>query len=89
MEFGKLQSLVELHLSKCFELGCLPDSIVDLSQLKTFQLCECQKLENLPVEFGKLQSLVELDLSSCSELGCLPDSIVDLSQLKTFLLRGC
>jgi Leucine-rich repeat (LRR) protein len=55
-----------------------------LSQLKTFDLQGCSKLENLPVQFGKLQSLVELDLSHCSELGSLPDSIVDLSQLKTF-----
>jgi hypothetical protein len=62
---------------------------VDLSQLKTFTLSGCKKVENLPVEFGKLQSLVELDLSECSELGCLPDSIVDLSQLKTFTLWGC
>jgi Leucine-rich repeat (LRR) protein len=79
MEFGKLQSLVELNLSYCSQLECLPDSIVHLSQLKTFRLRRCQKLENLPMEFGKLQSLVELDLSSCSKLGCLPDSIVDLS----------
>jgi Leucine-rich repeat (LRR) protein len=82
VEFGKLQSLVELDLSECSELGCLSDSIVDLAQLKTFQLKRCQKLKNLPVEFRKLQSLVELDLSECSELGCLPDSIVDLAQLK-------
>jgi Leucine-rich repeat (LRR) protein len=79
MEFGKLQSLVELDLSHCSELGCLPDSIVDLSQLKAFRLSNCHKLENLPMEFGKLQSLVELDLFGCSQLGCLPDSIVDLS----------
>jgi hypothetical protein len=39
---------------------------VDLSQLKTFQLSECHKLENLPVEFKKLHNLVELDLFSCS-----------------------
>jgi Leucine-rich repeat (LRR) protein len=89
VEFGKLQSLVELGLSECSELGYLPNSIVDLSKLKTFQLCRCQNLENLRVEFGKLQRLVELVLSSCSELGCLPDSIVDLSQLKTFPLREC
>jgi len=50
MEFGKLQSLVELHLSNCSQLGCLPDSIVNLSQLKTFHLQECDKLENLPME---------------------------------------
>jgi Leucine-rich repeat (LRR) protein len=70
-------------------LGCLPDSIVDLSQLKSFRLFNCHKLENLPMEFGKLQSLVELDLSGCSQLGCLPDSIVDLSQLKSFRLFNC
>jgi invasion protein IalB len=86
VEFEKLQSLVELDLSSCSQLGCLANSIVDLSQLKTFQVCRCEKLENLPVEFGKLQSLVELYLSECSELGCLPDSIMDLSQLKTFRL---
>jgi hypothetical protein len=54
MEFGKLQSLVELDLFGCSQLGCLPDSIVDLSQLKTFRLGGCNKLENLPMEFGKL-----------------------------------
>ncbi|KAH8942659.1 hypothetical protein BDL97_13G004500 [Sphagnum fallax] len=89
MEFGKLQSLVELDLSHCSQLGCLPDSIVNLSQLKTFRLQGCAKFEELPMEFGKLQSLVELDLSHCSQLGCLPDSIVNLSQLKTFQLEGC
>ncbi len=62
---------------------------MDLSQLKTFQLSECHKLENLPMEFRKLHSLVELDLSSCFEFGCLPYSIVDLSQLKTFRLSEC
>jgi hypothetical protein len=84
MEFEKLQSLVQVHLSGCSELGCLFDSIVVLSHLKTFRLLACRKLENLPMEFGKLQTLVELDLSSCSKLGCLRDSIVDLSHFKTF-----
>jgi Leucine-rich repeat (LRR) protein len=57
MEFRNLQSLVELNLS-CSKLGCLLDSIVDLSQLKTFRLSGCLKLENLPMEFRKLQSLM-------------------------------
>ncbi len=54
MEFGKLQSLVELDLFSCVELRFLPDSIVHLSQLKIFRLSGCHKLENLPVEFEKL-----------------------------------
>jgi len=89
MEFGKLQSLVELDVFSCSQLRCLLDSIVHLSQLKTFQLGGCDNLMNLPMEFGKLQSLVELDLFGCSQLGCLPDSIVHLSQLKRFQLGGC
>jgi hypothetical protein len=47
MEFRKLQSLVELDLSNCSQLGCLPDSIMDLSQLKTFRLSNCHQLEVL------------------------------------------
>ncbi len=62
---------------------------MDLSQVKTFRLSWCKKLENLLVEFRKIQSLVELDLFKCSKLGCLPDSIVHLSRLKTFQLCGC
>jgi len=68
MEFGKLESLVELDLFDCSQLGCLPYSIVNLSHLKTFRLQRCVKLENLPMEFEKLQSLVELDLSYCFQL---------------------
>jgi Leucine-rich repeat (LRR) protein len=79
---------MELDLSNCSELGCLPNSIMDLSQLKTFQLRHCHKLENLPKEFKKLQCLMELDLSSCYELGCLPYSIMDMSRFKTFRLSG-
>jgi len=89
MEFGKLQSLVHMDLSCSFQLRHLPESIVHLSQLKTFSLQRCYKLENLPMAIGKLQSLVKLDLSYCSQLGCLPDSIVNLSQLKTFQLQRC
>jgi hypothetical protein len=59
MEFRKLQSLVELELSGCSELGCFLDSIVDFSQVKRFRLQGCHKLENLLMKFRKLQSLVE------------------------------
>ncbi len=62
---------------------------MDLSQLKTFRLSLCHKLETLPVEFGKVKSLVELDLSYCSQSGCLLYSILDLSQVKSFRLSWC
>jgi hypothetical protein len=84
MEFRKLQTLVDLHLSHCSRLAFLFDSIVHLLKLKAFRLFECHKLENLQMEFEKLQSLVELNLFYCSQFGCLPYSILDLSQLKTF-----
>jgi Leucine-rich repeat (LRR) protein len=71
--------LVQLDLFECSELRCLPDSIVDFSNLQTFGLSGCHKLENLPTKFGKLQSLVEVDLFHYSEGRCLRDSIVDLS----------
>jgi len=79
VESEKLQSLVELDLSSCYELGCLPYSIVDLSNLQTFQLDKCRKLENLPMELRKLQTFVELKLFGYSPLGRLLNSIVDLS----------
>jgi Leucine-rich repeat (LRR) protein len=67
VKFGKLESLLDLHLSQCSELGCLLDSIMDLSQLKTLNLRGCSKLKNLPRKFGKLQNLVDLDLCDCVE----------------------
>jgi Leucine-rich repeat (LRR) protein len=69
VEFGKLQSLVEVSLLNCSQLGCLPSSIVHLSELETFKLRECQNLENLPMEFSKLQSLMDLDTFDSSESG--------------------
>jgi hypothetical protein len=72
MELGKFESLVKLNLSDCSQLGCLPNSIVDLSQLKIFQFSECHKLENLQVEFrsSKILSLKEkpnmLMISTCT-----------------------
>jgi hypothetical protein len=56
MEFRKLQILVELSLFTSSELGCLLDSIVDLSQLKTFRLFECHKLENILMELGNFKA---------------------------------
>jgi hypothetical protein len=49
-----------------FPIGVLLDSIIHLSQLETFQLLECHKLEKSQMEFGKLQNVVEVDLSGCS-----------------------
>ncbi len=64
VEFGKLQSLVELDLSECSELGCLPDSIVHLPQLKTFQSWGFNKLKNFPLEFEKFGELESSDFSN-------------------------
>jgi hypothetical protein len=89
VKLGKLQSLLELDLSECSEFECLPNSIVNLSQLETFCLRGCHKSENLLVKLGKRESLVELDLSECFELGCLLYSIMNLSNLQTFQSDKC
>jgi hypothetical protein len=38
VEFEKLQSLVELDLQGCSELGCLPDSMSQLKELEDLDL---------------------------------------------------
>ncbi len=79
-EVWKILKLGGTRLICLFRVGVfLPDSIMDLSQIKKFQLCKSHKLGNLLVELRKLQSVVELDLFGCFKLGRLLDSIVDLS----------
>jgi hypothetical protein len=82
MKFGNLQSLVDLELSSCSKLGRLPDSIVELSKLETFNLRGGSKLENLLVKFGNVPSLVEFKLSGCSKFGGI--QVVGLFQVGVF-----
>jgi transcriptional antiterminator Rof (Rho-off) len=56
MDFRKFQTLMEVDLFDYFELGCLFDSIVHLSQHKTFQLNGFFKLEILLMEFGNYKT---------------------------------
>ncbi len=57
MEFGKLQSLVELDLFACSKLGRLLDSVMELSQLETFQLSESHKLKIYHWSWGSFKTL--------------------------------
>jgi hypothetical protein len=56
VEFKKLQNLVELDLFHCSKLRCLPDTSVNLSQLKRFGLQGCHKLQNLALKFEKFKA---------------------------------
>jgi hypothetical protein len=55
-EFQELQFMVELDLPSWSQLGCLPDSIVHLSQLKTFRLIGCHKLKIYQWSWGSFKT---------------------------------
>ncbi|KAJ6397555.1 hypothetical protein OIU77_018548 [Salix suchowensis] len=74
LEVPNLDQLVELNLSFCTSLTCLPDSI---------------ELASLPESIGELKCLETLDLSYCSKLASLPNSIYGLESLEWLNLQHC
>ncbi|KAK9808933.1 hypothetical protein WJX72_006580 [[Myrmecia] bisecta] len=80
-EIGSLKGLHALWLTNNPRLTCLPDSIGNLSALKT--LCVSgTKLAVLPESIGQLRALQWLPLSR-TDLVCLPESISGLVSLRT------
>ncbi|KAJ6354099.1 hypothetical protein OIU76_003019 [Salix suchowensis] len=89
LEVPNLDQLVELNLSMCTSLTCLPDSIGELKSLEELDLYYCDKLASLPSSIGKLTCLVKLNLSFCCELASLPESIGELKSLVELNLFSC
>ncbi|KAG0557103.1 hypothetical protein KC19_11G102400 [Ceratodon purpureus] len=83
-----LRNLVGLQIlcvtgSRCRKL---PEWLGRLSQLRTFTLDECEKLERLPESLGLLTQLRSLKLG-CKKLEGIPDSVLGLTQLTILNIR--
>ena len=78
-------SLMKLYLREN-HLEYLPASIVNLNQLKVFDISK-NRLRQLPDGIGQLKSMVSLNISY-NELTTLPKSIANLSDSDTHLLCG-
>uniref|UniRef100_A0A6N2KTI6 TIR domain-containing protein n=1 Tax=Salix viminalis TaxID=40686 RepID=A0A6N2KTI6_SALVM len=89
LEVPNLDQLVELDLSFCTSLTCLPDIIGELKSLVKLDLRYCKKLASLPSSIGKLTCLVKLRLGDCCELASLPESIGELKSLVELDLHSC
>ena len=84
-QFNVLQILVIVNCN----ITVLPDSIGNLTQLKTLSLYNCTFLTVLPKEIGNLTELTKFHLENCVALTVLPDSIGNLTQLIFLSLSGC
>jgi predicted DNA-binding WGR domain protein len=85
---GKLTNLKELSLNKT-KIVALPESISELSQLKSLNLTYCYSFAKLPLSIGNLEALEILNLAHCYQLTVLPESIHQLRNLKVLNLGYC
>jgi len=90
-EICHLQNLETLSITCILSQGIrfLPDTIVQLSNLKVLRLSQCEKLQYLPHDIGRLGKLETLNVFGCTSLTKLPDSINSLSSLETLNIRSC
>jgi Leucine-rich repeat (LRR) protein len=86
--FGDLQSLQELKLSRHPNLEEIPASLGHLERLKTLDISYCPKLTRLP-PLGRLSSLEILILRANDRLVRLPEGLGNLNHLKKLDLSGC
>ncbi|CAL2280813.1 unnamed protein product [Prunus armeniaca] len=86
---GNLVALKYLVLHKCKNLEVVPNSIYNLSNLKTLWFNGCSELKKLPpvsVDPVGLVSLETLNLAKCSILE-IPDGLICLTSLQELNLR--
>ena len=83
-----LTVLINLDLSKCWNLSSLPDASCHLTYLKSLDLSLCSKLDKLPESLGNIKGMEELNVS-CTAIRELPSSISHLEKLKVLIFWGC
>ncbi|KAJ6417865.1 hypothetical protein OIU84_001281 [Salix udensis] len=81
-EVGKLIHLRHLNLEGCRELVSLPETICDLCNLQSLDVCGCESLNELPGAIGKLVNLRHLCIDG-SGVAFMPKGIERLTSLRT------
>ncbi|XP_028766350.1 TMV resistance protein N-like [Neltuma alba] len=66
---GNLIGLVELNLTNCKKLICLPCSVSKLKALKVIKISRCSKFSRLPENLNENEALEVLDLSGIAIKG--------------------
>ncbi len=82
-----LNNVKWLCLKKCM-MENLPNNLFSFSQLRMFDLAQCQKLEELFSCIGQLNALQELDLAQCQKLEELPSCIGQLMHSKSLICQS-
>ncbi|KNA22031.1 hypothetical protein SOVF_037850 [Spinacia oleracea] len=78
-----------LYFSDGVKLEVLPESIRDLSTLKTLDINSWGQLKAIPEWIDSLTSLIELRLTECPRLESLPQQISNLPNLKELYIYEC
>ncbi|TXG65010.1 hypothetical protein EZV62_012004 [Acer yangbiense] len=80
-----LNSLKELHLSRCSNLEMLPEMPCNIEELWLIGTA----IEELPLSFGNLSRLQKLFLGCCNKLKSLPSSICKWKSLQKLSIGDC
>jgi Leucine-rich repeat (LRR) protein len=88
-DIGKLINLTELELSSSLvneKLTALPESLGQLTKLRTLKIRDFTVLSKLPEAIGQLSALNYLNLSSLERITTLPAGVAQLNKLEVLEL---
>jgi Leucine-rich repeat (LRR) protein len=86
--FAGMKALQILDIHSCEELSGIPESIGQLSSLRSFQILKCGSLEALPNEIGRLERLERLSIDDCP-ISCIPAEVGNLRSLVSLSIHNC
>ncbi|XP_044479564.1 DNA damage-repair/toleration protein DRT100-like [Mangifera indica] len=87
-EFGNLQNLETLVLSRNQLSGPIPKSLGKLTKLRVLELQGNGLSGNIPVELGDAKALTTILLSNNKLSGGIPENVMNLKNLKDFDVSG-
>ncbi len=76
-----------LCLYDLYNIESIPNSIVNLDNLKELEISYCGSLTTLPEDLGNLKKLEALTIKNCYRIERLPESLGNLENLKWFTLN--